>query len=174
MQGNKAIVSVCTSVALVGIGLLLYEAWNNPGLLWWQCSQQLPIWARQQAASCLTLSTPRQYELESERTQDGQVDGCGWKLPHLIGILQGTLLEGRKERKCCRHPLFQRKEHVSGTHSCHLCLVTGRHPLLVAHTPGAKGSGAAHTLKDSTGDGAGGTSQPLTGLMEKEGLKQVQ
>lgn len=72
---------------------------------------------------------------ERERTWGG----CGWGRPLLIGILQATLLESRKERERCRHLPSQRKEHVSWTHSCHLCLVTGRNPLLVAHTPGAEG-----------------------------------
>lgn len=103
------------------------------------------------------------------RTQGGQLDGCGWNHPLLIGILPAALVEGRKKRKCCRHPHFQ-KEETCQLYPLKSSLLSDRQKDTHSWWPKLqkeRHGGAAHTLKDSMGNGSGGTSENLKGLRKK-------
>lgn len=97
--------------------------------LFWKCSEHPPVWVREQAAHCLIYSTPPSMgmlRLRELRVADGMA---------VAGITHSSLTlswprfwkREKKEGVAGTH-ISKRKKHVSGTHSCHLCSVTGGTP----------------------------------------------
>lgn len=87
-------------------------------------------------------------------SQGGHLDHAGWICPLLTGKLPTALLGGGKEENVAGTHTSKRKKHVSCTHSCHLCLVTGRRtPTWSGPNSRRQGVPKLPTCKNSFGNG---------------------
>lgn len=151
------VVFLCTLVlALDGVGIL----WLGRSV-WYLFPVLARLWALpsvgEDISSILSdLISPKvaAWMVKMWESQGGHLDHAGGIRPLPTGMLPTALLEGGKEENVAGTHTSKRKKHVSCTHSCHLCLVTGRRtPTWSGPNSRRQGVPKLPTLKNSLGNG---------------------